>query len=120
MGKNLESASITSAERGMMKVYASHAYTAGSPRTTDYVDVNIPEYAPTIPQDESYSLVNSSSQYFTNTNYGSKSSGSVELAHHISIKLARGTCCPTVFPKGTEFLLFYPSGKIEEGVLIYL
>lgn len=119
MGNNLDT-SITSADRGMMKVYAAHSYTIYNPRTTDYVDVNIPEYAPTVPQDNSTSYINSSSSYFTNTNYDSRSSGIVELAHHVSVRLARGTSCPAIFPKGTEFLLLYPTGKIEEGVLIYI
>lgn len=119
MGSSMNSATIKSTTRGMMKVYASHAYTEASPRKTDYVDVNIPEFAPTVPQDDQQSYVSSSNSYFTNSNFNGSAS-MTQMAHQISIKLARGTCCPTVFPKGTEFLLMFPTGKIEEGVLIYM
>lgn len=105
--------------KNMMKVYAARAYTKKRPRTTKYVDINIPEYLPTIPKDNNETHTTLSSGYFVNSNYPI-TQGTVTTTHYLSLPLLGGTSCPTIFPKGTEFLLFIPTMKIEEGYLMYI
>lgn len=104
---------------GVWKVYASKDYDPKTPRLTNKVSVNLPDYMPTVPQDDQYTNVAITSGYFVNDNYPN-SAGSVKSVHCMELPLLRGTSCPVMFPKGTEFLLYTPTGKIEEGYLIYI
>lgn len=103
----------------VMKVYCAKEYTENDPRPDGYCDVNIPEYTPTIPKDNNYTRIALSSNYFLNTNY-SKTDGSIISSHCLRLPLLRGTTCPTILSKGTQFLLFNPTFKIEEGYLLYI
>ena len=69
----------------VMWAYAARNYTVENPRTTKYVEVNIPEALPTIPQ----------------------------------LPLLSGTTCPTIFGKGTKFMVLSPTERIEDAYIIY-
>lgn len=103
----------------LKKVYAARAYTPEKPRTTRYVDVNDPEHLPTIPKDDQETQMVLSTSYFVNDNFP-VSQTIITNAHCLSLPLLQGTKCPSVFPKGTPFLLVCPTEKLEEGYLIYL
>lgn len=105
--------------KNIMKAYAARAYTILNPRKTNYIEVNVPEYVPTLPKDNNIVNMTVSGSYFVNTNYPI-TQGRVITTHAIELPLARGTNCPTLFDKGTTFLLLIPNTKIEEGYLIYL
>lgn len=104
---------------GVWKVYAAHDYDDKNPRTDNYVEVNLPDYMPTIPQDGNYTNVPISSKYFVNDNYPN-SAGTVKSTHYLKLPLLQGTVCPVYFPKGSVFLLFTPTTKIEEGYLLFV
>jgi hypothetical protein len=103
----------------VMKVYAARKYDAANPRLTNYVQVNVPEYTPTVPQDDSYEQISLSGSYFANTNFP-VTTGTVKMTHCLELPLLRGTTCPVYLEKGTPFLLFTPTTKIEEGYLLYI
>lgn len=104
---------------GVWKVYASRDYDEKTPRMTNFVEVNIPEYMPTIPQDGEYTNVSIRSNYFVNKNYPN-ATGTIKSVHSISLPLLKGTTCPVYFLKGARFLLYTPTTKIEEGFLLYI
>lgn len=101
------------------KVYAARDYNVEFPRVDRYVEVNIPEYAPTIPKDDKFEIVSIGGKYFVNENYPIIS-GFVKMTHCLSIPLMHGTICPVYFLKGTPFLLYTPTTKLEEGYLLYI
>lgn len=103
----------------VMKAYAARAYTIINPRTTKYVEVNVPEYTPTLPKDNQNVNVSISGSYFVNTNYPI-TQGVVTTTHALSLPILSATTCPYTFPKGTQFLLLVPTKKIEEGYLLYI
>lgn len=104
---------------GVWKVYASRDYTPSNPRTTNRVEVNLPDYMPTVPQDGNYTNISVQTGYFVNNNYPN-ATGTVKSVHYMALPLLKGTVCPTLFSKGTVFLLFTPTTKIEEGYLLYV
>lgn len=110
---------ITDMTKQVTKVYAARDYDVERPRTDRFVEVNTPEYAPTIPKDDQYELVSIGGSYFVNTNYPI-TSGVVKMTHYLKLPLLRGTTCPVYFKKGTPFLLFTPTTKLEEGYLLYI
>lgn len=103
----------------VMKVYTACAYNAENPRLTNTVLVNIPEYTPTVPQDDQYEQVGLSGDYFANQNFP-VTTGIIKMSHCLELPLLRGTTCPVYMEKGTAFLLFTPTTKIEEGYLLYI
>lgn len=105
--------------KSIMQVYAAKAYTSSSPRKTAYIEVNIPEYLPTLPKDDKITNLTAPASYFVNTNYP-KTKGNIKTSHSVALPLARGSSCPTIFKKGTAFILMCPSPKIEEGYLFYI
>ena len=104
---------------GVWKVYASRDYDLTTRRVDEYVEVNLPEYMPTIPQDGNYTNYAITTGYFVNENYPN-AAGVVKSVHYIKLPILRGTICPVIFPKGSVFLLFTPTDKIEEGYLVYV
>lgn len=103
----------------VMKAYAARAYTPMNPRRSKYIEVNIPEYTPTLPKDNNNVNISVSGSYFVNNNYPI-TQGIVTTTHSLSLPLLRATTCPVIFNKGTQFLLFVPTKKIEEGYLLYI
>ena len=103
----------------VMKVYTAKEYDVNNPRLTNYVLVNIPEYTPTIPQDEHFEQIGLSGGFFVNQNFP-VTTGTIKLSHCLELPLLRGTSCPVYIKKGTPFLLFTPTTKIEEGYLLYI
>ena len=114
-----EQSPIINPNRGMMKVYAARDYIDDTYRKDNTVEVNVPEYKPTIPQDDNYTNVNLSSGYFVNKNYPA-TDGLLKSKHSISLPLLHGTHAPVRFNKGAEFLLIYPTGKIQDGFLLFI
>lgn len=110
---------ITQASKQVMKVYTAKAYTPANPRTTPYVQINIPEYVPTIPQDGESESIGLSNGFFANSNF-QITTGIVQLPHYLELPLLSGTTCPAYMKKGTPFLLFTPTTKLEEGYLMYI
>ncbi len=115
----MANSTFTRATRQIMKVYAARAYTPKRPRLTNFVEVNIPEFSPTIPKDDQYELVGLNGSFFANRNYPT-TVPQVKLAHCLNLPLLRGTSCPVYFEKDTPFLLILPTLKIEEGYLLYI
>lgn len=103
----------------IIKVYSAKEYTEKEPRPDGYCDINIPEYAPTVPKDDKYTNIALNSNYFVNTNYPN-TNGVIKLTHYVTLPLLKGTTCPSILSKGTPFLLFTPTTKIEEGYLLYI
>jgi len=110
---------IKTTDKQVMKVYAARDYDLKHPRLTNYVDINIPEYTPTIPRDDKFEMIGISSNYCANSNFPINDT-SVEVTHYITLPLLRGTQCPVYFNKDTPFLLFTPTGRLEEGYLLYM
>lgn len=104
---------------GVWKVYAARDYDEKNPRMDNYVEVNIPDYMPTIPQDGEFTNISVRSGYFVNSNFPN-AAGTIKSVHGIKLPLLKGTRCPIYFDKGTMFLLFTPTTKIEEGYLLYI
>lgn len=100
------------------KAYAARDYTPTDPRLDQYIEVNLPEYMPTLPQDGNHTNFSLQSGYFVNTNYPNVT-GTVKTVHYMKLPLLQGTLCPRLFSKGSVFLLFTPTSKVEEGYLIY-
>lgn len=119
MSKNQNDTALRVNTKQVMKVYAARAYTAEKPRMTNSVLVNIPEYTPTVPKDDQCERIGLSGGYFANQNFPI-TTGTVKMAHCIELPLLQGTRCPVYMEKGTPFLLFTPSTKIEEGYLLYI
>lgn len=110
---------IISEGRGMMKVYAARDYKDINRRTSNIIQVNLPEYLPTVPKDDKYSELSLNPDYFVNKNFPI-SANIIKSPHYLELPLLPGTTAPVRFNKGAEFLLFYPTGKIEEGYLIFM
>ena len=110
---------ITTDTRSTMKVYASRDYKDDKYRSTNYVAVNAPEYLPTTPQNDEYTEQVVPANYFANSNFP-VTQDVVKSTHDVGLPLMAGTYCPVRFNKGAEFLLVYPSGKLEDGYLIFL
>lgn len=102
----------------VMWAYAARDYTPENPRTTNVVEVNVPEALPTIPQDDKVNKISLSNAYFVNSNYP-KVPPSVSSTHYYTIPLLNGTSCPTEFSKGTRFMLISPTERLEESYLIF-
>lgn len=103
----------------VVKVFSARAYTYINPRTTNYVEINLPEALPTVPQDNNTTTITVNNSYTANANYPI-GKNTVTVSHSITLPLLRGTTCPVIFRKGTPFLLFCPTGKYEEGYLMYI
>lgn len=101
------------------KVYAARDYDIKTPRTENYVEVNLPEHTPTVPMDSKYTNISLQYGYFVNKNFPN-TTGTVKLMHYYKLPLLHGTICPIYFKKGTPFLLFTPTTKMEEGYLLYI
>lgn len=110
---------ITTDTRSTMKVYASRDYKDDKYRSTNYVSVNSPEYLPTTPQNDEKSEQVMPSNYFVNSNFP-VTADKITSTNDIGLPIMAGTYCPVRFNKGAEFLLVYPSGKLEDGFLIFL
>lgn len=111
---------ITTDTRSTMKVYASRDYKDDKYRKTNYVSVNSPEYLPTTPQNDGTMEQVMPANYFANSNFPVTEGDIVTSSNDIGMPLMAGTYCPVRFNKGAEFLLVYPSGKIEDGYLIFI
>lgn len=106
-------------DRGMMKVYVARDYKDDKYRKTNKVQVNLPEYMPTVPQDDQYTETIVERGYFLNENYP-VTQEVIRSVHYLELPIVKGTYAPIRMRKGTEFLLLYPTGKIEEGSLIFI
>ena len=115
----LNSTDIINDTRSTMKVYASRDYKDDKYRSTNYVCVNSPEYLPTTPQNDEETEQVMPADYFVNSNFP-VTQDVVTTTNDIGLPLMAGTYCPVRFNKGAEFLLVYPSGKLEDGYLIFL
>ena len=114
-----KSSYITKSTRAQMKVYAARDYIDITRRLDNYVEVNVPEYLPTTPQDDKYTDIAIESNFFLNTNYP-VTQDVIKAIHYMKLPLMAGTYAPVRFKKGAEFLLIYPTEKVEEGYLIFL
>lgn len=103
----------------VVKVFAAREYTHINPRTINFVEINLPEVLPTVPQDNKTTTIVVGNGYTANSNYPIGKS-TITISHALTLPLLRGTTCPTIFKKGTPFLLFCPTGKYEEGYLMYI
>lgn len=110
---------LTSTERLQMKVYAARDYVDDTARWNNTVEVNIPEYMPTVPQDDKSNDIIIESGYFLNSNYP-VTQDLITAKHYLTLPLLAGTYAPVRFHKGAEFVLHYPTGKVEEGYLIFI
>ena len=117
--RNANNSALQVATKQVMKVYTARAYNAENPRLTNYVLVNIPEYTPTVPKDDQFEQIGLTSGYFANQNFP-VTTGTIKMTHCLELPLLRGTTCPVYMEKGTAFLLFTPTTKIEEGYLLYI
>ncbi|WP_300943391.1 hypothetical protein [uncultured Duncaniella sp.] len=102
-----------------MKVYAARDYVDDTARWNNTVEVNIPEYMPTVPQDDKSNDIIIESGYFLNSNYP-VTQDLITAKHYLTLPLLAGTYAPVRFHKGAEFVLHYPTGKVEEGYLIFI
>ena len=103
----------------VMKVYTAKAYTKKEPRLTNEVEINAPEYVPTVPKDDKKESIAMTPNYFENTNYPITTRVAT-LSHSMKLPLLRGTTCPIYMKKGTPLFLYMPTAKIEEGYLLYV
>lgn len=110
---------ITTETRSVMKVYASRDYKDDNYRSTNYVCINSPEYLPTTPKNDESTEQVMPANYFANKNFP-VTAEVVKSSNDIAMPLMNGTYCPVRFNKGAEFLLLYPSGKLEDGFLVFL
>ena len=113
---------LKSTNKQVMRVYAAKTYKnlpwkqdeeTGELPSTVYITVNIPEFTPTVPTDDSYEQLGLSGSFFENKNFPT-TAGTIQMSHYLTLPIA-----PTI-TYGTPFLLFMPTNKIEEGYLIYL
>ena len=109
---------IDTANKQILKVYAARTYDEYYP-CYGYVEVNVPEYLPSTPQNNGTEQFGLNRRLFANTNYPSISK-SVNISHSLNLKILKGTSYSRYFPKGTEFLLLTPSGEIEDGYLMMI
>lgn len=109
---------IQTNNKQIMKVYSAKNYTKNHP-CTGRVEFNAPEFLPSTPMDNGKEYIGLHRNIFVNTNYPVISSH-VEISHSIELPILAGTNYPTVFSKGTPFLLLTPTGEIEDGYLIYI
>lgn len=109
---------IQTNNKQIMKVYSAKNYTKKHP-CTGTVEFNAPEFLPSTPMDNGKEYIGLHRNIFVNTNYPVISSH-VEISHSIELPILAGTNYPTVFSKGTPFLLLTPTGEIEDGYLIYI
>lgn len=110
---------IRTSNKQIMKVFAAREYDLSHPRLTNYVEVNIPEYTPTIPRDANRETFALTPRYCVNTNFP-VNSNAITIAHYVKLPLVKGSHCPVYFKKDTPFLLLSPSGRIEDGYLLYI
>lgn len=110
---------ISATDKQVMKVYAAKKYDAKNPRIDNYVEVNIPEYVPTIPMDDSVEQIGLNLGMVVNTNWP-RTATIVKMSHSLRLPLLRGTTCPVYFEKGTPFLLLNPNDDISNSFLIYI
>ena len=109
---------IQTDNKQIIKVYSARNYTKEEP-CTGSVEFNAPEYLPSTPTDNRKEYFGLHRNLFVNTNYPSYNSY-VELSHSIVLPILRGTSYPSIFSKGTPFLLLTATGEIEDGYLIYI
>lgn len=107
---------IDTANKQILKVYAARTYDRWHPCVGN-VEINVPEYLPSTPQDISTEQYGLNKRLFANINYPIISR-TVSISHSINLRILKGTAYSRYFPKGTEFLLLTPSGEIEDGYLI--
>lgn len=105
--------------RGMMKVYVARDYLDWTYRVTNTVQVNLPEYVPTIPQDDKFTEIPVDADYFVNENYP-VTQDIIKSVHCLDLPILKGTPAPVKMKKGAEYMLVYPTGKIEEGYLVFI
>lgn len=110
---------IISQGRNVMKVYAARDYKDIKRRVDNMIQVNLPEYFPTVPKDDKYTELAINPDYFVNKNFP-VTTNVVKSPHYLILPLLPGTTAPVRFNKGAEFMLFYPTGKIEEGYLLFM
>ena len=110
---------ITSADRAQMQVYAARNYLDDDYRQSNYIEVNLPECLPTSPQNNDYTNVVIPNGYFANKNYQAAGTA-VKITNAVIFPLMEGTYCPVAFSKGAVFTLFYSTGKIDEGYLVFM
>lgn len=119
---------LKSTNKQVMRVYAAKTYKnlpwkqdeeTGELPSTVYITVNIPEFTPTVPTDDSYEQLGLSGSFFENKNFPT-TTGTIQMSHYLTLPIARGSRIPPTITYGTPFLLFMPTNKIEEGYLIYL
>lgn len=110
---------IISQGRNMMKVYAARDYIDITCRHDNYVQVNAPEYLPTVPQDDKYTELTITPEYFANKNFP-VTTNVIKSLHYLTLPILHGTPAPVRFNKGAEFLLIFPTGKVEEGYLVFM
>ena len=103
----------------VMKVYTAKAYTKKEPRLKNEVEINAPEYTPTVPKDDKRETIAMTPNYFENTNFPITTRVAT-MSHSMKLPIMRGTLCPVYMKKNTPFLLFTPTAKIEEGYLLYI
>lgn len=117
-----------SINKQVMKVYAAKTYRnlewkqdeeTGELPDTIYITVNIPEFTPTVPNDDSYEQIGLSGSFFENKNFPT-TGGAVQLSHYITLPIVRGSRVPPTINYGEPLLLCMPTNKIEEGYLIYI
>jgi len=106
-------------DRLIMKAYAARDYKDITHRINFKVQVNVPEYMPTVPQDDTVDKITLNSGYFVNENYP-VTAGLIEADHALELPILAGTRCPVRFNKGAEFLLIFPTGKVDEGFLMFI
>ena len=115
------SAEITSADRATMKVYAARDYIDDKYRRDNFVEVNLPEYVPTTPKDDETVEMElpKAEDYYLNDNFPQLEE-KIEFQHCLALPIYKGSWAPVRFNKGAEFLLIYPTGKIEAGFLFFI
>ncbi len=108
---------LKSNEKQILIAYAARDYNIIYPRTSQYVEVNIPEFLPAIPKDNKEEKISLSPNMFINTNFPN-TDNQVILSHCISLPILSGTICPTYFSKGTKFIVIKTTEDIEDSYLI--
>ncbi len=110
---------ITRPDRGEMKVYVARDYIDDKYRKTNYVQVNLPEYMPTVPMDDQSTETVVAKGYFLNENYP-VTQEIIKSVHCLDLPVQKGSYAPIRMRKGSEFMLLYATGKIEEGSLVFI
>lgn len=105
--------------RGVLKVYAARDYKDDRCRRESFVEVNAPEFFPTMPQNAKHVNIVVPNNYFANANFPTTRE-TLKSLHYLRIELLEGSRCPARFNKGAEFMLLYIGGKIEEGRLVFI